>query len=166
MKNIFFILLRKYKKNFDIKTNLEANHATLAGHTFEHEVAIASYYGMLGSIDSNNNETLVGWDLDEFPKDVKSVVHVLDIITNDSFGIYKTGGGFNFDAKIRRESVTLEDLYVGHIMGMDVYAKSLLILEKIRNENILQKLKDDRYDDKIKSDNSIEKFESIYQTYF
>lgn len=160
---IAFLKHHDLDKHF--KLNLEANHATLAGHTFEHEVAIAKYYGMLGSIDSNNNETLVGWDLDEFPKDVKSVVQVLDIVTKDEHGFYATGGGFNFDAKVRRESVSTNDLYIGHIMGMDTYAKALLILEQIRKEGILSDLKSDRYSE-TKGNYSIEKFESIYQAYF
>ena len=114
--------LKQYGLEKDFKLNLEANHATLAGHTFEHEVTVASQSGALGSIDANHNESMLGWDTDMFPGDVKMAAYVMQVIVEQG-GLER--GGLNFDCKIRRESTDPEDLFVGHINGMDTFARGL-----------------------------------------
>ncbi len=126
----------------DFKLNLECNHATLAGHTFHHEVELASRYGMLGSVDANSGDTLLGWDTDQFPMDVKEAAMTMRVLLNQ--GGLGTGG-FNFDAKLRRESTDVEDLFIAHIGGMDTLAKGLLIAAKIQEEGILDKMLQERY---------------------
>ena len=139
--------LRKYRLDKDFKINVEANHATLAGHTFEHELRISAINGMLGSIDANQGDLLLGWDTDEFPFDVYSATYcMLEVIRAGGLT-----GGFNFDAKNRRPSYTKEDMFEGFILGMDTFALGLLNAEKIIN--------DGRIDDFIK-----EKYSSFYTT--
>ncbi|MCL1944804.1 MAG: xylose isomerase [Firmicutes bacterium] len=132
--------LRQYGLDKDFKLNIEGNHATLAGHTFEHELALARINGMFGSIDANEGDYLLGWDTDCFPKDVLTSTYVcLDIIRAGGF----TNGGLNFDAKCRRQSNTIEDLYIAYILGMDTYALGLLAADKI--------IKDGRIDNNLKT---------------
>ncbi|NLA05582.1 MAG: xylose isomerase [Firmicutes bacterium] len=131
--------LRYYGLEKDFKLNIEANHATLAGHTFQHELRIAAINGMLGSIDANQGDTLLGWDTDHFPFDVYEATMCL-------YEVLKAGGltgGFNFDAKNRRPSCTPEDLFHGFILGMDTFALGLLkaaeIIEDGRVDTFLKK---------------------------
>jgi xylose isomerase len=113
------------------KFNIETNHATLAGHTFQHEIEVAAAQGMLGSIDANAGDLLLGWDTDQFNTDVKE-------LTLAMVGILKAGGlgsgGFNFDAKLRRPSIDLEDLFHAHIGGFDAYALAFKIGRRILKE--------------------------------
>ena len=114
--------LRRFGLDKDFKLNIEANHATLAGHTFQHELRIARESGMLGSIDANQGDMLLGWDTDEFPFDVYDTTMCM-------YEVLKAGGltgGFNFDAKNRRPSYTPEDMFLGYILGMDSFALGLL----------------------------------------
>lgn len=114
--------LRKNNLLDDFKMNIEANHATLAGHTFEHELRMAAIEGMLGSIDANEGDVLLGWDTDHFPASVQSATYAMLEIINAG-GL--VNGGINFDAKTRRASNTLEDLVYAYILGMDTYALGL-----------------------------------------
>lgn len=102
--------LKNYGLDKDFKLNIEANHATLSGHTFEHELQFASSYGFLGSVDANTGDTLLGWDTDQFPTDIKSTTLAMGVIINQN-GL--APGGLNFDAKLRRESTDIEDLFLG-----------------------------------------------------
>ena len=134
--------LRTYGLEKHLKFNLETNHATLAGHTFQHEIEVAAAAGMLGSIDANAGDLLLGWDTDQFNTDVKE-------LTLAMFSIMKAGGlgkgGFNFDAKLRRASVDIEDLFYAHIGGMDAYALAFKLALKIRADGKLEKFVADRY---------------------
>ena len=133
--------LRKYGLDKDFKMNIEANHATLAGHTFEHELRICAINGMLGSIDANQGDLLLGWDTDEFPFDVYSATHcMLEVIRAGGLT-----GGFNFDAKNRRPSYTREDMLEGFILGMDTFALGLLNAEKIINDGRIDEFIKNKY---------------------
>jgi xylose isomerase len=134
--------LTHYGLNQEFKLNIEANHATLAGHDFEHELELASRYGMLGSVDANIGDLLLGWDTDQFSLDTKSTALAMLIILNQ--GGLGTGG-LNFDAKLRRESTDIEDLFIAHIGSMDAYAKGLKIAAKIIEEGELSKWVTSRY---------------------
>jgi xylose isomerase len=124
------------------KFNIETNHATLAGHTFQHEIDVAAAVGMLGSIDANAGDTLLGWDTDQFNTDVKELtLAMLSILRAGGLG----SGGFNFDAKLRRPSIDLEDLFHAHIGGMDAYALAYKIALKIRADGKLEKFLKERY---------------------
>lgn len=113
--------LQKYGLDKHFKLNLEANHATLAGHTFEHELRVARINGMLGSLDANQGDMLIGWDTDEFPVNIYDATLTLyEVLMNGGLG----RGGVNFDAKVRRPSFEPEDLFHAHIAGMDTYAKA------------------------------------------
>lgn len=134
--------LRNYGLDKDFKLNIEVNHATLAGHTFQHEIQCAVDAGMFGSIDANRGDYQNGWDTDQFPINLYEMVESMLVIAEaGGFGI----GGVNFDAKVRRNSTDLEDLFIAHIAGMDVFARSLLIAEKILNESDYKKLRTARY---------------------
>jgi xylose isomerase len=114
--------LRKYGLEKVFKMNIEANHATLAGHTFNHELAIARANNMLGSIDANRGDLLLGWDTDQFPTDVyDTTLCMLEVLRQGGIA----PGGLNFDAKVRRGSFTPEDLFLAHISGMDTFARGL-----------------------------------------
>ncbi|MCX4312935.1 MAG: xylose isomerase [Clostridia bacterium] len=133
--------LRYYGLDKDFKMNIEANHATLAGHTFEHDLRISAMNGMLGSIDANQGDFLLGWDTDEFPYDVYTA-------TKAMLEILKAGGlpgGFNFDAKNRRPSYTEEDMFLGYILGMDTFALGLLNAAKIIEDGRLDAFVKERY---------------------
>ena len=134
--------LRTYGLENDFKLNIEPNHTTLAGHDYEHDIVIAAQYGMLGSVDANTGDTLLGWDTDQFLMDTKKAVICL-------LAIIKAGGlhsgGLNFDAKVRRESIDLEDRFIAHIGSMDVWAHALLIVEQILKDGKLDELVNQRY---------------------
>lgn len=136
--------LQRFGLQDEIKVNLEANHATLAGHSFQHEVAYAVANGILGSIDMNRGDTLLGWDTDQFPNDVGEITLVMyELLRGGGF----TTGGFNFDAKIRRQSIDPVDLFHAHIGGMDVMARGLLNAAALIEDGGLQKFVDERYKD-------------------
>jgi xylose isomerase len=134
--------LQAYDLIDDFKLNIEANHATLAGHTFEHELAVASAAGKLGSVDANRGDLLLGWDTDQFPNDVYETTRAMMIILQQ--GGLGTGG-LNFDAKVRRSSIDPVDLFHAHIGGIDVFARGLLIANKIIEDNVLGKFIEERY---------------------
>ncbi len=134
--------LRAHHLDKDFKVNIEVNHATLAGHTFEHELACAVDAGMLGSIDANRGDAQNGWDTDQFPIDNYELTQaMMEIIRNGGLGT----GGTNFDAKIRRNSTDLEDLFIAHISGMDAMARALLNAAAILEESELPAMKKARY---------------------
>jgi xylose isomerase len=134
--------LKKYKLDKDFKLNVEVNHATLAGHSFAHELQVAADSGMLGSIDANRGDYQNGWDTDEFPTNIYEVTEAMMVILQG--GGFKNGG-INFDAKIRRNSTDNEDLFIAHINGMDTFARSLIVAEKILKESDYLKLRKNRY---------------------
>lgn len=126
----------------DFKVNIEVNHATLAGHTFEHELACAVDAGMLGSIDANRGDYQNGWDTDQFPIDNFELTQaMMQIIRNGGLG----NGGTNFDAKTRRNSTDLEDIFIAHISGMDAFARALENASAVLNESPICKMVKDRY---------------------
>ncbi len=134
--------LRRYGLENEVKVNIEANHATLASHTFEHEIATAAALGIFGSIDANRGDPQNGWDTDQFPNSVPELtLAMLEIIRAGGF----TTGGFNFDAKVRRQSVDAEDLLYGHVGGVDVIAKALLNAERIIEDGRLDRFRAERY---------------------
>lgn len=134
--------LNKYGLAEDFKINIEVNHATLAGHTFAHELRVAADAGLLGSIDANKGDYQNGWDTDEFPTNIYEVTEaMLEILQAGGF----TNGGINFDAKTRRNSTDLEDLFIAHISGMDVFARSLIIANRIMNDSDYLKMREERY---------------------
>ena len=124
------------------KMNIEANHATLAGHTFEHELTVAAAEGKLGSIDANTGDLLLGWDTDQFPTNLYSAASAMMVVL-------KAGGlgtgGFNFDSKCRRGSVDTTDLFYAHIAGMDTFARGLLVADRMLNDKALTGFVTDRY---------------------
>ncbi|MGC4376638.1 xylose isomerase [Fictibacillus sp. Mic-4] len=135
--------LQKYDLSDHFKFNIEANHATLAGHTFEHELRVARINGMLGSVDANQGDTLLGWDTDEFPTDLYSTtLGMYEILMNGGLG----RGGLNFDAKVRRGSFEPEDLFHAHIAGMDAFAVGLKVANKLIEENVLEAVIQERYE--------------------
>lgn len=134
--------LRHYGLDGDFKLNVEANHATLAGHTFAHDLRMSADAGLLGSIDANRGNPQNGWDTDQFPLDMYDCVHAMMVVLANG-GL--ESGGLNFDAKLRRESTDLEDLFIAHIGGMDAFARGLVIAERILNDQRLTDLKDGRY---------------------
>jgi len=135
--------LQTYGLQDHFKLNIEPNHTTLAGHEFEHDILIASAYGMLGSIDANAGDTLCGWDTDQFNMDVKKSAVIMQTVINQN-GL--NPGGLNFDCKVRRESTDLEDIFISHISAMDVYAQGLIAAEKIISEGTLPTMVSNRYD--------------------
>ena len=134
--------LRQYDLLNDFKLNLEVNHATLAGHTFQHELQVAVDAGMLGSMDANRGDYQNGWDTDQFPNNINELTEALLIILEG--GGFK-GGGVNFDAKIRRNSTDMLDLFYAHISGMDAFARALIIADKILQKSEYKKFRKDRY---------------------
>ncbi len=126
----------------DFKLNVEVNHATLAGHSFAHELRMAADAGKLGSIDANKGDYQNGWDTDEFPTNIYETTEaMLEILQAGGF----TDGGINFDAKTRRNSTDLEDIFIAHISGMDVFARSLVIADKILKDSDYLKIRANRY---------------------
>ncbi|MBL1230497.1 xylose isomerase [Enterococcus sp. BWB1-3] len=134
--------IQKYGLEGDFKLNLEANHATLAGHTFEHEIEVARINNALGSLDANQGDVLLGWDTDEFPTNVYDVTLAM-------YGVLENGGiapgGINFDSKVRRSSFEMEDLFLAHIAGMDTFARGLKAAAKLKEDRFFDDLKEKRY---------------------
>ena len=134
--------LRAHGLEKDFKVNIEVNHATLAGHTFEHELACAVDAGMLGSIDANRGDYQNGWDTDQFPIDNYELIQaMMQIIRNGGFG----NGGTNFDAKTRRNSTDLEDIFIAHIAGMDAMARALENAAELLEKSPIKQMVADRY---------------------
>lgn len=134
--------LKTYGLDKELKFNIETNHATLAGHTMFHELVYASSYGMLGSIDANRGDLLLGWDTDQFPTDLYLTSQVmLVVLAQGGLGT----GGLNFDAKVRRESFEPIDLFHAHIGGMDAFAQGLKIAAAIRKDGLLKDIVKQRY---------------------
>ncbi|MHA4895915.1 xylose isomerase [Pedobacter sp. PWIIR3] len=134
--------LQKYDLTDDFKLNLEVNHATLAGHTFQHELQVAADAGLLGSIDANRGDYQNGWDTDQFPNNINELVESMLIIL-EAGGLQ--GGGINFDAKIRRNSTDPADLFYAHVGGMDLFARALIIASEILEKSEYKKIRTDRY---------------------
>ena len=134
--------LQKYDLMNDFKLNLEVNHATLAGHTFQHELQVAVDAGLLGSIDANRGDNQNGWDTDQFPNDINEITEAMLIIL-EAGGF--AGGGINFDAKIRRNSTDPADLFYAHIGGMDLFARALVTADNILKKSDYKKVRTDRY---------------------
>jgi len=134
--------LKSHGLENDFKLNIEVNHATLAGHTFTHELRMAADQGMLGSIDANKGDYQNGWDTDEFPSNIYEVTEaMMEIVQAGGF----TNGGINFDAKTRRNSTDLEDIFIAHVSGMDVFARGLTIADNILRNSDYLKLRKNRY---------------------
>jgi len=134
--------LRNYGLDKDFKLNIEVNHATLAGHTFEHELQCAADAGMLGSIDANRGDCQNGWDTDQFPIDVNELTQAMLVILQNG-GLQ--GGGTNFDAKTRRNSTDLDDIFIAHVAGMDAFARALEAAAAILEQSPYKKMLTDRY---------------------
>ena len=134
--------LKKYGLEKDFKLNIEVNHATLASHTFQHELQVAADNDLLGSIDANRGDYQNGWDTDQFPNNIFETVEALLVILEA--GGFKTGG-VNFDAKRRRNSTDLDDIFHAHIGAMDVFARSLIVADKVLNNSDYKKLRTERY---------------------
>lgn len=134
--------INKYGLEKDFKLNIEVNHATLAGHTFEHELQIAVDNGMLGSIDANRGDYQNGWDTDQFPLNLYEITEaMLVILQGGGLG----SGGVNFDAKVRRNSTDLEDKFIAHISGMDAFARGLICADNILKQTNFKDLRQQRY---------------------
>jgi xylose isomerase len=134
--------LKKYGLDKDFRLNIEVNHATLAGHTFPHELQVAADAGLLGSIDANKGDYQNGWDTDEFPTNIFEISEAMLVILQS--GGFKTGG-INFDAKVRRNSTDPEDIFIAHINGMDTFARALLIADRVLKESDYLRLRKERY---------------------
>lgn len=134
--------LKEYGLDNDFKLNIEVNHATLAQHTFQHELEVAANAGMLGSIDANRGDYQNGWDTDQFPNNITEVTEAM-LVFLKAGGL--RGGGVNFDAKIRRNSTDIEDVFYAHIGGADVFARALLIADKIIKDSPYDALRKERY---------------------
>ncbi|MEG9434237.1 xylose isomerase [Terriglobus sp. ADX1] len=134
--------LKKFGLENEVRVNLEANHATLAGHSFEHEIATAGALGILGSLDINRGDALLGWDTDQFPNDLWTMTMAMyQVIKAGGLGV----GGMNFDAKVRRQSFTPEDLVYAHVGGVDLCARAFLKAASIIEEGTYDKVITDRY---------------------
>jgi xylose isomerase len=137
-----FAFLQKYGLENEIKVNIEVNHATLSGHDFQHEVATAVNAGIFGSIDANAGDDRLGWDLDLFPKSVEQMtLGMVEILRGGGF----TTGGLMFDTKLRRQSIARDDLFHGHVGGMDTMARSLLAAASIIEDGEIDRRRDERY---------------------
>lgn len=134
--------LSNYGLMDDFKINIEVNHATLAGHTFTHELQVAADHGVLGSIDANRGDYQNGWDTDQFPNDLNELTEAMLVIL-EAGGLQ--GGGVNFDAKIRRNSTDREDLFYAHIGGMDTFARALITADNILQKSEYKKIRQERY---------------------
>lgn len=134
--------LRQFGLDKDFKLNIEVNHATLAGHTFQHELQVAADAGMLGSIDANRGDYQNGWDTDQFPMNLNDLIETMLVIL-EAGGF--AGGGVNFDAKTRRNSTDLEDIFHAHIGGMDTFARAAIIADRVLRESPYKKFRADRY---------------------
>jgi xylose isomerase len=134
--------LKEYGLDKDFKINIEVNHATLAQHTMQHELAVAAKANMLGSIDANRGDYQNGWDTDQFPNNIQETTEAM-LVFLQAEGLQ--GGGVNFDAKIRRNSTDLEDIFLAHIGGADTFARALVIADKIIASSLYTKLREERY---------------------
>ncbi|MAR98343.1 MAG: xylose isomerase [Formosa sp.] len=134
--------LKEYGLDKDFKLNIEVNHATLAQHTMQHELAVAAKANMLGSIDANRGDYQNGWDTDQFPNNIQETTEAM-LIFLEAGGL--KGGGINFDAKIRRNSTDMEDVFLAHIGGADTFARALITADKILTSSPYRKLRKDRY---------------------
>jgi xylose isomerase len=139
-----YAFLQRYGLTKEVKVNIEVNHATLAGLDFEHEIAAARCFGIFGSIDINRGDPRNGWDTDQFPNNAQELVPALVQLLEDKGFIT---GGFNFDAKLRRQSVDPQDLYVAHIGGIDTLARALLAAADVVADGALERLRRERYQD-------------------
>ena len=137
-----FAFLQKYGLENEIKVNIEVNHATLAGHDFQHELATAAACGILGSVDANRGDGRLGWDTDQFPNSVEEMsLGIYEILRAGGF----TTGGFNFDTKLRRMSIRRSDLFHAHVGAMDTLARSLLVAHSMIEDGALEEIRRDRY---------------------
>ena len=134
--------LREYGLDKDFKMNIEVNHATLAQHTMQHELAVAAKAGMLGSIDANRGDYQNGWDTDQFPNNIQETTEAM-LVFIEAGGLQ--GGGVNFDAKIRRNSTDIEDVFHAHIGGADTFARALITADKIMQSSSYNALREKRY---------------------
>jgi xylose isomerase len=135
--------LREHGLDKDFKLNIEVNHATLAGHTFQHELQVAADAGLLGSIDANKGDYQNGWDTDEFPTNIYEITEAMMVILQA--GGFSTGG-INFDAKIRRNSTDNEDIFIAHVSGMDTFARALVIADKVLKDSDYLNMRKKRYE--------------------
>ena len=135
--------LRQHGLEKDFKLNIEVNHATLAGHTFQHELQVAADAGLLGSIDANKGDYQNGWDTDEFPTNIYEITEAMMVILQA--GGFSTGG-INFDAKVRRNSTDIEDIFIAHVSGMDTFARALVIADKVLKDSDYLKMRKKRYE--------------------
>ncbi|NLY47976.1 MAG: xylose isomerase [Clostridiales bacterium] len=134
--------LRKYNLQDHFKMNIEANHATLAMHTFQHELNMSRINGVLGSIDANTGDPNLGWDTDQFPTNIyDTTLAMYEVLLNGGLG----KGGLNFDAKVRRASFEDEDLFYGYIAGMDAFARGLKVAAKLLEDRVFEDFKEERY---------------------
>jgi xylose isomerase len=137
-----YAFLQRYHLENEYKVNIEANHAILSGHTFQHEVAYALHNGIFGSLDINRGDPLLGWDTDQFPNDIAEIALVMyTLLKGGGF----TSGGMNFDAKLRRQSIDPADLFHAHIGGIDTLARGLIIADKMIQDGKLERAVSDRY---------------------
>ena len=134
--------LKQYELDKDFKINIEVNHATLAKHTFQHEIEVAAKAGMLGSIDANRGDYQNGWDTDKFPNNIQETTEAMLVLLKAG-GLQ--GGGVNFDAKIRRNSTDIDDIFYAHIGGADTFARALVIADKIISSSPYNQLRKERY---------------------
>lgn len=134
--------LRQYDLLNDFKLNIEVNHATLAGHTFQHELQVAADAGVLGSMDANRGDYQNGWDTDQFPNNINELAETM-LVVLEAGGF--AGGGINFDAKRRRNSTDPADLFYAHVGGMDVFARALIVADNVLNHSDYKKIRTDRY---------------------
>jgi len=134
--------LKEYGLEKDFKMNIEVNHATLAQHTFQHEIEVAAKAGMLGSLDANRGDYQNGWDTDQFPNNIQETTEAM-LVFLKAGGLQ--GGGVNFDAKIRRNSTDLEDVFLAHIGGADTFARALITADNIITSSAYDKLREERY---------------------
>ncbi|WP_207420924.1 xylose isomerase [Desertivirga brevis] len=134
--------LREHDLLNDFKINIEVNHATLAGHTFQHELQVAADAGVLGSVDANRGDYQNGWDTDQFPNNINELTEAM-LIFLEAGGLQ--GGGVNFDAKIRRNSTDTDDLFIAHIGGMDTFARALITADNILQKSDYKKFRQERY---------------------
>jgi xylose isomerase len=134
--------LREHGLAGDFKLNIEANHATLSGHSFTHDLQVAADAGLLGSIDANRGDPQNGWDTDQFPTDLYQTTEAMMVVLRQG-GL--GSGGLNFDAKVRRNSTDPEDLFLGHIGGMDSFARGLVVAARIISDSPLDAMVKERY---------------------
>ena len=134
--------LKEYGLDKDFKMNIEVNHATLAQHTMQHELTVAAKAGMLGSIDANRGDYQNGWDTDQFPNNIQETTEAM-LVFLEAGGLQ--GGGVNFDAKIRRNSTDMEDVFLAHIGGADTFARALITADKIMTSSAYNSLREKRY---------------------